>query len=88
MTATITIPIAGMSGAACVDAVRAALDAVPGVRASRVKVGSATVSYDVNRTSPFDLVRAIGATGFVPVAANAAAYAGQGRRSCCGGGET
>ncbi len=87
MTETITIPIAGMSCAACVDAVRTALDGVPGVQSSRVKVGSATVSYDRARTSPFDLVRAISATGFVPVAANAAAYAGQGRRTCCGGGE-
>ena len=88
MTETITIPIAGMSCTTCVDAVRTALDAVPGVQSSRVKVGSATVSYDRDRTSPFDLVRAISATGFVPVAANTAAYAGQGRRTCCGGEET
>jgi copper chaperone len=50
-----TIAISGMTCGGCVSAVRKALGAVPGVHVDAVTVGSASVSYDVSRTTSGNL---------------------------------
>jgi copper chaperone CopZ len=95
-----TLAISGMSCGGCVTNVRTALGAIPGARVDTVAVGSATVSYDVTRTTPaaiaqavrdagYDLVSAgtpvaAGATDAVDAAAAAAAAVVAG--DCCGDG--
>jgi len=82
MAQTITIPIAGMTCASCVDAVRNALMASPGVRNADVRIGRASIQYDAAKTHPAILVDAIRAAGYDPVPSNASTYAGAGRQSC------
>jgi len=62
-----TIKIDGMTCAHCVMVVRRALAAIPGVQASEVIVGSATVIYDERQVDPGRIVAAIEAAGYVPV---------------------
>ena len=58
------LEVAGMSCGHCVLAVREALDSVPGVKVEQVQVGSATVSFDENKTSVGDLVDAVYNAGY------------------------
>ena len=58
------LEVSGMSCDHCVRAVREALDAVPGVNVEQVQVGSATVSFDENKTSVGDLVDAVYNAGY------------------------
>lgn len=61
-----TVAISGMSCQDCVRAVREALEAVPGAQVDAVTIGSATVSYDEQRTPRATLVDAIERAGFQP----------------------
>jgi copper chaperone CopZ len=55
-----------MSCGGCVNSVRAALSAIPGVADAQVNVGTATVSYDPARTGPGALREAIVQAGYSP----------------------
>lgn len=63
---TITIPVSGMTCAACSSRVQRALDACPGVEQAAVNLllGSATVTFDPQRASAGDVVDAVRATGY------------------------
>jgi len=63
---TITIPVSGMTCAACSSRVQRALDACPGVELAAVNLllGSATVTFDPRRASVGDVVDAVRATGY------------------------
>lgn len=63
---TITIPVTGMTCAACSSRVQRALGARPGVSEAAVNLltGSATVTYDPETVSAGDLVDAVRATGY------------------------
>lgn len=64
MTRTETLHPTGMSCAHCVRAVRAALEAVPGVTVEDVEIGTARVSYDDDAVAPDDLRRAVEREGY------------------------
>ncbi len=61
-----TIPVSGMSCAACSGKVQQSLEASPGVSGANVNLmtGTATVSYDPSATSPERLVDVIRSTGY------------------------
>ncbi len=61
-----TIPVTGMTCAACSGRVQRTLEKTPGVAAANVNLmtGAATVSYDPDVTSPEQLVETIRATGY------------------------
>ena len=63
---TVTIPVSGMTCAACSSRVQRALDTCPGVEQAAVNLllGSATVTFDPRRTSVDDVVDAVRATGY------------------------
>ena len=61
---TLKLEVAGMSCGHCVQSVREALDAVPGVKVEQVQVGSATVSFDESKASVGDLVDAVYNAGY------------------------
>ena len=63
---TITIPVTGMTCAACSSRVQRALAARPGVSEAAVNLltGSATVTYDPERAHADELVDAVRATGY------------------------
>jgi len=63
---TTTIPVSGMTCAACSARVQRALGRVPGVSAANVNLmtGSATVEFDTETVAPEQLVEAIRATGY------------------------
>ncbi|HXE61395.1 MAG TPA: heavy metal translocating P-type ATPase [Gemmatimonadaceae bacterium] len=63
---TITIPVSGMTCAACSGRVQRALASRPGVEHAAVNLltGSATVTYDPENSSADDLVDAVRATGY------------------------
>jgi P-type Cu+ transporter len=65
-TGTITVPVSGMTCAACSARVQRALERVPGVGAANVNLmtGSATVEFDAETVAPEQLVQAIRATGY------------------------
>jgi copper chaperone CopZ len=58
------LEVAGMSCGHCVQAVRNALGAVPGVKVEAVQVGSASVSYDESKATVGDLVDAVYNAGY------------------------
>ncbi len=62
----VTIPVSGMTCAACSGRVQRALEKQPGVRDAAVNLmtGSATVRFDPASTGPATLVEAIRATGY------------------------
>ncbi|GIU77019.1 MAG: copper-translocating P-type ATPase [Bryobacteraceae bacterium] len=64
--ATITIPVRGMTCAACQAHVQKTLSAVPGVRQASVNLllHNATVVYDAACVSPADLVEAVNDSGY------------------------
>ncbi len=59
-----TVKIEGMSCQHCVMAVKKALGVVPGVVASDVQIGSATVQYDDAKTQQKDIEAAIEKAGY------------------------
>ena len=63
---TRSIPVSGMTCAACSARVQRALERVPGVSAANVNLmtGSATVEFDPETVAPEQLVEAIRATGY------------------------
>ena len=63
---SITLPVSGMTCAACQARVQRTLTKAPGVAVASVNLmtNSATVSYDPARTSPEQLVEAIRETGY------------------------
>lgn len=61
---TLGMNIGGMSCDHCVGAVTGALKKVDGVTVDKVKVGSATMSYDPARTSPAAIAQAIEDAGY------------------------
>jgi P-type Cu+ transporter len=65
-TDTATIPVSGMTCAACSARVQRTLERVPGVSAANVNLitGSATVDFNPGDTTPEHLVEAIRATGY------------------------
>ncbi len=66
LTESLTIPISGMTCAACSGRIQRTLERTPGVAAANVNLmtESATVSYDPAATSPERLVQAIRSTGY------------------------
>jgi copper chaperone CopZ len=58
------LTIDGMSCGHCVGRVRQALEAVPGIRIDALTIGSATVSYDPDRTSPAAIACAVTNAGY------------------------
>lgn len=62
----VMIPVEGMSGATCENAVRHALSGIDGVRKAQVSAASATarVEYDPLKTDPETLVATINSTGY------------------------
>jgi Cu+-exporting ATPase len=61
----LTIPVQGMTCAACTARVQRTLERIPGVSANvNLMTGSATVSYDPASTTPERLVEAIRDTGY------------------------
>ena len=62
----ITIPVQGMTCAACSARVQRALERTPGVSAANVNLmtSAATVSYDPSSVTPDRLVEAIRDTGY------------------------
>jgi Cu+-exporting ATPase len=67
VTETITLPVEGMTCAACQANVQRALNAAPGVRKAAVNLMTheAAVTFDTTVTSPAALVEAINETGYV-----------------------
>lgn len=61
---TLKLSVQGMSCGGCVRHVTQALQAVPGTRVEEVKVGSATVAIDTQRTSREALVEAVRNAGY------------------------
>jgi P-type Cu+ transporter len=66
MTQSISIPVGGMTCAACQAGIQKALEREPGVASASVSLmlGSASVAYDPEATSPGALVEAIRRTGY------------------------
>ncbi|MGH2708135.1 MAG: heavy metal translocating P-type ATPase, partial [Actinomycetota bacterium] len=66
LTERLTIPISGMTCAACSGRIQRTLERTPGVGAANVNLmtESATVTYDPAATSPEHLVQAIRRTGY------------------------
>ena len=60
----VDLRIAGMSCGHCVSSVRRALSELDGVRVEEVKVGSASVAYDPERTSVQDVVDVVNDQGY------------------------
>jgi len=58
-----------------VSTVRKALDAIPGTHADAVRVGSATVSYDQQRTTPAVIAQAVRDAGYDTGTGNASTVA-------------
>ena len=65
-TGSTTVPVSGMTCAACSARVQRALERVPGVSAANVNLmtESATVEFDAEMVAPEQLVEAIRATGY------------------------
>jgi len=64
----LAMKVSGMSCGHCVGAVTGALKKLDGVDVENVAVGSATVNYDSEVTSPAEINRAIEGAGFEVVA--------------------
>ena len=63
---TLTIPVSGMTCAACSSRIQRTLEKTPGVASATVNLmtGSATIEYEPSATSPEQLVEAIRETGY------------------------
>ena len=63
---SLSVPIAGMRCAGCVNSIRNALSTIPGVSDAQVKVGEATIKYDPAITDPEALRGVITRAGYTP----------------------
>jgi copper chaperone len=63
----LTVRIAGMSCAGCVNSVRSALVRLPGVQVREVEIGRATLSFDPMVSTPESIQSAIVKAGFEPL---------------------
>jgi copper chaperone len=61
---SLTLQIDGMSCGHCVEAVRRALAALPGVEVESVEIGQARVRFDETTTNPAALTGAVGVAGY------------------------
>ena len=61
---TLKLEVSGMSCGHCVQAVREALEGVPGVKVENVQVGSASVAFDEQQATVGDLVDAVYNAGY------------------------
>lgn len=59
-----TLHIEGMSCGHCLNAVRRALSAVPGVKIDAIRIGRADVSYDESIIGPSQLEAAVADAGY------------------------
>lgn len=59
-----TLHIEGMSCGHCLNAVRRALSAVPGVKIDAIRIGRADVSYDESTIGPSQLEAAVADAGY------------------------
>ena len=59
-----TMQITGMSCGHCVQAVRKALESVPGVSVDRVIIGAADVTFDESSTTPAEIQQAVEDEGY------------------------
>jgi copper chaperone len=64
----ITLRIAGMSCAGCVNSVRNALERLPGVRVRQVEIGRATLEFNPMVSTPESIQSTIIKAGFEPLA--------------------
>ena len=65
------LTIDGMSCSHCLNAVRGALDTLPGVTVETVTLGRATVSYDPARVTLDEIVDAVNDEGYTASRASA-----------------
>jgi copper chaperone len=65
-TINVKLSVGGMTCSGCVNAVKAALEKVPGVSKAEVSLekNEATVAYAKGKTTPEDLVKAVEKAGF------------------------
>jgi copper chaperone CopZ len=63
----LTLRIAGMSCAGCVNSVRSALARLPGVQVRQVEIGQATLEFDPTISTPESIQSAIVKAGFEPL---------------------
>jgi len=61
---TLNLSITGMSCGHCVARVKETLDALPGVHAEQVTIGTASVSYDAKAQSAETIARAVSEAGY------------------------
>ena len=61
---TLNVQIEGMSCGHCLNAVRQALSAVPGVQVQSVQMGRAVVSFDEQVTTPSDIEAVVSNAGY------------------------
>jgi copper chaperone len=61
---TLKLSIEGMHCGACVRRVTNALQAVPGVEVGSVEVGTASVTFNPNATTPEQIAGAVNGSGF------------------------
>lgn len=69
----LTMTIDGMSCGHCVSRVKQTLAALPGVQVNDVTIGSASLSYDAQVTSPAQIAAAVSAAGYPARSASAGA---------------
>ncbi len=65
----LTLHITGMSCGHCLNAVRQALESVPGVRLSSVIIGRADLAFDESLTSADAIAAAVTRAGYTAVSA-------------------
>ncbi len=70
---TLSMQISGMTCGHCVQAVRDALTAVPGVEVQDVVIGAATVAFDENSTDPSAVTQAVLNEGYVVIGSHGVA---------------
>lgn len=64
-TFLLILSIDGMSSGDDVNAVRGALDRIPGVAVEKVAMGSARVSYDPGKISPEEIIQILANEGYL-----------------------
>jgi copper chaperone CopZ len=64
MSERLMLTIDGMSCGHCLNAVRAALDRLPGVTIEKVTIGSASVLYDPSKANPQGIIDAVNDEGY------------------------
>ena len=60
----LTLHISGMSCGHCLNAVRQAIESVPGVAVDSVRIGRADLSFDASKTSADQIAAAVTSAGY------------------------